>query len=69
VGHVPRPPTRCTAKIRYNHQPVPATVEVTGRDELRVTFDDPQSAVTPGQAVVLFENDIVLGGGWIDSAE
>jgi tRNA-specific 2-thiouridylase len=59
----------CTAKIRYNHQPVPATLHVTGPDEIKVTFDDPQSAVTPGQAVVLFDHDIVLGGGWIDSAE
>jgi tRNA-specific 2-thiouridylase len=61
--------TRCTAKIRYNHQPVPATLQVTGADELRVTFDEPQSAVTPGQAVVLYDNDIVFAGGWIDSAE
>jgi tRNA-uridine 2-sulfurtransferase len=60
---------RCTAKIRYNHQPVPATVAVTGPDELKVTFDEPQSAVTPGQAVVLFDGDVVLGGGWIDTAE
>jgi tRNA-specific 2-thiouridylase len=60
---------RCTAKIRYNHQPVPATATVTAPDELRVTFDDPQSAVTPGQAIVLFDGDIVLGGGWIDAAE
>ncbi len=61
-------PVNCTAKIRYNHQPVPATAEVTAADELRVTFTDPQSAVTPGQAVVLYDGDIVLGGGWIDRA-
>lgn len=60
---------QCTAKIRYNHQPVPAVAEVTGSDELRVRFDEPQSAVTPGQAVVLYDGDIVLGGGWIDRAE
>lgn len=59
----------CTAKIRYNHQPQPATLYVTAKDEIKVTFDQPQSAVTPGQAVVLFDGDIVLGGGWIDSAE
>lgn len=59
----------CQAKIRYNHHPQPATLFVTGKDEIKVTFDEPQSAVTPGQAVVLFDNDIVLGGGWIDSAE
>lgn len=57
---------RCEAKIRYNHQPQPARVFVTGADEIRVTFDEPQSAVTPGQAVVVFDGDVVLGGGWID---
>jgi tRNA-specific 2-thiouridylase len=59
---------RCTAKIRYNHAPVPATLRVTGDDEFTVTFDGPQTAVTPGQAVVLYDGDIVLGGGWIESA-
>ena len=59
---------RCTAKIRYNHQPVSATAVRTGADELKVTFDEPQSAVTPGQAVVLYDGDAVIGGGWIDMA-
>jgi tRNA-specific 2-thiouridylase len=59
---------RCSAKIRYNHQPVPAVAEVTGADELAVRFDDAQSAVTPGQAVVLYDGDVVLGGGWIEDA-
>ena len=61
-------PLRCTAKVRYNHAPQPATAAVTGADELSVTFDDPQSAVTPGQAVVLYDGDVVLGGGWIEEA-
>jgi tRNA-specific 2-thiouridylase len=59
---------RCTAKVRYNHTPQPATARVTGEDELTVRFDDAQSAVTPGQAVVLYDGDVVLGGGWIDAA-
>lgn len=59
---------RCQAKIRYNHDPQPASAVRTGNDELTVRFDRPQSAITPGQAVVLFDNDIVLGGGWIDQA-
>jgi tRNA-specific 2-thiouridylase len=59
----------CQAKIRYNHSPQPATLFVTRQDEIKLVFNQPQSAVTPGQAVVLFDNDIVLGGGWIDSAE
>ena len=58
----------CTAKIRYNHQPQPATATVRGPDELFVRFEQSQSAVTPGQAVVLYDGDMVLGGGWIDSS-
>jgi tRNA-specific 2-thiouridylase len=61
-------PIPCTAKIRYNHAPQPAIAFVSGDDELTVRFDASQSAITPGQAVVLYENDIVLGGGWIDEA-
>lgn len=59
---------RCTAKVRYNHAPQPATAAATGNDEITVRFDEPQSAVTPGQAVVLYDGEIVLGGGWIESA-
>lgn len=59
---------RCAAKIRYNHQPVPATVVVTGEDSFRVDFDEAQTAVTPGQAVAIYDGDVLLGGGWIDSA-
>jgi tRNA-uridine 2-sulfurtransferase len=58
---------RCSAKIRYNHQPQAATAVLVG-DEIRVRFDEAQSAITPGQAVVLYDGDVVLGGGWIDSA-
>ena len=58
---------RCSAKIRYNHPPQLATATVTGEDELVVRFDEPQSAITPGQAVVLYDGDVVLGGGWIES--
>ena len=66
-GAAPQP-VRCSAKIRYNHQPQPVTAEVVGSDELVVRFDEPQGAITPGQAVVLYDGDTVLGGGWIDSA-
>src|SRR5687768_711652 len=59
---------KCAAKIRYNHFPQPATMRVTSDDEFTVTFDVPQTAVTPGQAVVLYDGDVVLGGGWIESA-
>jgi len=62
-------PMRCDARIRYNHDPQPATAQLTDTDELTVRFDQPQSAITPGQALVLYQGDIVLGGGWIESAE
>jgi len=58
----------CTAKIRYNHSPVPARVWRTGPDELRVAFDEAQTAVTPGQAVVVYDGEVVLGGGWIEKS-
>jgi len=56
---------RVTAKTRYLQQEQPALVEQTGEDELRVEFDTPQRAITPGQAVVLYDGDIVVGGGTI----
>lgn len=52
-------------KIRYNHKGVWGTIEKTGEDELLCTFDEPQRAVTPGQAVVFYKDDYVLGGGTI----
>lgn len=58
---------KCSAKIRYNNLPQSAGVTMTGADEFIVTFDEPQSAITPGQAVVLYDGDVVLGGGWIET--
>lgn len=58
-------PLRVTAKTRYQHAEADATVEPYGEDRIRVTFDIPQRALTPGQAVVLYQDDIVLGGGTI----
>lgn len=58
-------PIRCRARIRYKHAEQPATVTQTGRDELRVVFDEPQRAVTAGQAVVLYDGDTIIGGGTI----
>ena len=57
----------CTARIRYNAAPVPARVRLGG-DRLEVLFEDPQAAVAPGQAVVCYDEDLVLGGGWIEKA-
>jgi tRNA-specific 2-thiouridylase len=61
----PREAMRCQAKIRYNSTPVPATVTATGDDTLEVRFDQPQPAVTPGQAVVCYDGEELIGGGWI----
>ncbi len=56
---------RCDAKIRYRHTAAPADVEQLGEGRFRVTFEEPQYGVAPGQAVVLYNGDRVLGGGWI----
>lgn len=56
---------RCKAKIRYRHQEQPCTVTMPDADTLRVTFDEPQRAITAGQSVVLYDGDTVLGGGVI----
>ncbi|MDO8535542.1 MAG: tRNA 2-thiouridine(34) synthase MnmA [Candidatus Omnitrophota bacterium] len=56
---------RVKAKIRYNHEAEAATVSPVGPDMVRVDFDLPQEAPTPGQAVVFYNKGIVVGGGWI----
>lgn len=61
-------PLRAMARIRYNHAKAKATVAPLGRDAVRVEFDEPQAAPTPGQAVVFYARDIVIGGGWIREA-
>jgi tRNA-uridine 2-sulfurtransferase len=58
-------PMRVKVKIRHRHEPAPATIERSGEDEILVTFDEPQRAVTPGQAAVFYDGDTVVGGGWI----
>ena len=56
---------RVRAKIRHRHEPAPATIRMIGDDEVEATFDEPQRAVTPGQAAVFYNEDEVVGGGWI----
>ena len=66
----PELPLRAQVRIRSNHRPAPARLAATepGRtDSVFVVFDEPQLAVTPGQAAVFYEGDRVLGGGWIAS--
>lgn len=69
VDDVPSDWRACDVKVRYNSPPTPGRFRVTGPDKLEVRFDQPVSAVTPGQAVVCYEGDQVLGGGWIDRAD
>jgi len=54
-----------TVKIRYNHPGTPATIVLSEDNRARVCLHQPQRAVTPGQAAVIYKDDVVLGGGWI----
>ena len=60
-----RQPMRVIVKIRHRHEGASASVEKIGDDEVLVTFDQPQRAITPGQAAVFYDGDVVVGGGWI----
>ena len=60
-----REPMRVGVKIRHRHEPAAAMIEKSGADEVLVTFDSPQRAVTPGQAAVFYDGEVVVGGGWI----
>ena len=57
---------RVAAKIRYHSHPLPATVVNVGERRAEVWFDEAYPAVTPGQAVVFYDGERVLGGGWIE---
>jgi len=56
---------RVQVKIRHRHEPAWATLRMDGEDRVRATFDQPQRAITPGQAAVFYDGDEVVGGGWI----
>jgi tRNA-specific 2-thiouridylase len=58
-------PIEVTAKIRYNHPGTPATVTPVRQGGARVKLHKPQRAITPGQAAVFYQDDLVVGGGWI----
>jgi tRNA-specific 2-thiouridylase len=58
-------PLRVSAKIRNRHQAAPGLLQPTGRNEALMEFDEPQRAITPGQAAVFYQDDLVIGGGWI----
>jgi tRNA-uridine 2-sulfurtransferase len=64
-SHHPFSRFEATVKIRYNHPGAPATIVLLENDRARVCLHEPQRAVTPGQAAVVYSDDVVLGGGWI----
>lgn len=65
-GVPPAGQARVTAQIRHRHHEAPAAVWATEASGAVVRFDSPQTAVAPGQAVVFYQGDVLLGGGWID---
>ena len=69
AGEPPAGPVRCAAKVRYRQREQSAWAEPLPGGKLRLRFDEPQRAVTPGQAAVLYDGDTVLGGGEILAAE
>ena len=68
-GETPAAPVRCAAKTRYSQVEAPCTAYPLPEGGLRVAFDQPQRAITAGQAVVLYDGDVVLGGGTIEKSE
>ena len=56
---------RASARVRYRQAEQPATVRVTGENTVHITFDEPQRAITKGQTVVVYDGDVVIGGGEI----
>lgn len=65
IKNVREVPDLVEAKIRYNHPKAKARLEFVSDDAVRVDFEEPQFAITQGQAVVFYDGDVVLGGGWI----
>ncbi len=55
-----------SAQIRHRHRAAPGRVRALARDRAEFAFDTPQPAITPGQAVVFYDGDLVVGGGWIE---
>jgi tRNA-specific 2-thiouridylase len=58
-------PVRASVRIRYRAIEAPATITPLEAGRVQVDFDEPQAAITPGQAAVFYDGDVVVGGGWI----
>ncbi|MBY7734292.1 tRNA 2-thiouridine(34) synthase MnmA [Francisella philomiragia] len=65
AGSAPADSFRCSAKVRYRQKDQPCSVDVNHDGSVNVVFDEPQRAITPGQSVVFYDNDVCLGGGII----
>jgi tRNA-specific 2-thiouridylase len=66
IEGVPDGTVRASVQIRHRHAAAPASVRSVGDGRAEVVFDAPQIAITPGQAAVFYDDDVVVGGGWID---
>ena len=61
----PKEPVRAEVRVRYRHTAAAATITPLATSRARIVFDEPQRAITPGQASVFYRGDEVVGGGWI----
>ena len=61
----PSEPVRAEVKVRYRHEPAMATIHPLPDERARIVFDEPQRAITPGQATCFYNGEEVVGGGWI----
>jgi tRNA-uridine 2-sulfurtransferase len=66
IAGSPPGPLRIAAQVRHRHRAADGRLEPLGESRARVVFDEPQAAIAPGQAVVFYDGDEVIGGGWID---
>jgi tRNA-specific 2-thiouridylase len=68
-GEAPREPFQAQVKIRYKSPPAPAWVEPLPNNRMAVRFEMPLRDITPGQGAVVYDGDVVLGGGIIERAQ